>query len=160
MAFDMKQLRTVKHMLKISKTPKGMPSVYNRFEDKIFVRFGCFYTSNGYSLISVNWDEYEHAGDEEWLELTRFMDNAGKLIKFEFKPADVQFNNNIFEKQFLERVEMSDTLPVNARLLRDVLYIFQINDIAPIMFHDGARWELSGHNRDVSIRAIVMGVRR
>lgn len=160
MAFDMKQLRTVKHMLKISKTPKGMASVYNCFEDKIFVRFGRFYTSNGYSLISINWDEYEHAGDEEWLELTRFADNEGKLIKFEFKPADVQFNNNIFEKQFLERVEMIDTLPVNPRLLRDVLYIFQLNDIAPIMLHDGARWELSGHNRDVSIRAIVMGVRR
>lgn len=165
MAFDTKQLRTCKELVKLSKAPryiaKGAHSYAHFAEGKIFVRFGCFYATNSYVLACVQWPEYEHAGDEEWMELSRFMDNDGKLTKFEFEPCEKQRANDFFDKHFINRViDNSESLPFNARLMRDALMLFQINDIAPIMYNDGTRWELSGHNEDVSIKVILMGVRK
>ena len=164
MAFDTKQLRTCKELMKLSKAPRYIiksAHSHARFaEGKIFVRFGRFYATNSYVLACVQWPEYEHAGDEEWMELSRFMDNDGKLVKFEFEPCEKQCANDFFDKYFIEKLDYSDNLPVNAHLLRDALMLFQINDIAPILYQDGTRWELSGHNKDISIKAIVMGTRK
>lgn len=160
MAFDMKQLRTCKELMKLSKIPRYIKSSYNPMGENIYVRFGQFYATNGYTLVSVEWDEYHHAGDEEWETLSRFMDNAGKLVPFEFEPCERQFSNDFFERFFIGKADYSEQLPFNAHLMRDVLNVFQINDITPIMVQDGAKWQLSGHNKDVSIKAIVMGVRK
>lgn len=160
MTFGMAQLRTCKELLKISKAPRYMEGAYNSFEGKIFVRFGRFYATNAFALVCVEWDDYQHAGDEEWCELSRFMDNEGKLIKFEFEPSERQFSNDFFERQFMNRVNFADLLPVNPKLLASVLKIFEVNDLMPIMVQDGTKWQLSAHNKDVNIKAIVMGIRR
>lgn len=160
MAFDMKQLRTCKELMKLSKIPRYIKSSYNPMGENIYVRFGRFYVTNGYSLVCVEWDEYQHAGDDEWKVLSRFMDNNGKLIPFEFETAEKQRANDILSKLFVEKVDYSNQVPVNARLLRDVLKVFEINDLTPIIVHDDSRYELSAHNKDMSIRALVMGLRR
>lgn len=156
MAFDKKQLRTCKQLLTISKPIKGLHS-NAIFENTIFVRFGRFYVTNNYVLASVEWSEYEHAGDDEWCTLSRFEDN-GKLIRFEFETCEHQRANDFFDKHFMTRVDYTEDLPVNPKIFASALKLFEINDLTPIMVHDGARWELSAHNRDVSIKAIVMGV--
>ena len=160
MAFDTKQLRTCKELMKLSKTPKYMKSSMNPMGNNICVRFGQFYVTNSFSLVCVEWDEYQHAGDDEWKVLSRFMDNDGKLIPFEFETAEKQWANDIFSRMFIEKVDYSNTLQVNAHLLCDVLKVFVINDLKPIIVQDGSRYELSAHDKDVSIRAIVMGLRR
>lgn len=160
MAFDMKQLRTCKELMKLSKIPKYMKSSYNPMGENIYVRFGQFYVTNSFSLVCVEWDEYQHAGDDEWKVLSRFMDNGGKLIPFEFETAEKQRANDIFSRMFMEKVDFSEPLPVNPHLLRDVLKVFEINGLAPIMAQDDSKWELAAHNDDVSIKAIVMGIRR
>ena len=160
MAFDTKQLRTCKELMKLSKTPKYMKSSMTPMGINIYVRFGQFYVTNSFSLVCVEWDEYQHAGDDEWKVLSRFMDNDGKLIPFEFETAEKQRANDIFSRMFIEKVDYSNTLQVNAHLLCDVLKVFVINDLTPIIVQDGSRYELSAHNKDVSIRAIVMGLRR
>lgn len=159
MAFDSKQLRTCKQLMKLTKPIRGLKSSAS-LVDKIFVRFGRFYVTNSYVVVSVNWKEYEHAGDEEWLILSRFMDNDGKLIPFEFEPCEMQRANDFFERHFLKHVDFSEYLPVNPKLLSSVLKVFEINELTPVMVQDGAKWELSAHNKDVSIKAIVMGIRR
>ena len=160
MAFNMKQLRTCKELMKLSKIPRYMKSSYNPMGERIYVRFGQFYVTNSYVIVCVEWDEYQHAGDDEWKVLSRFMDNAGKLIPFEFEASEMQRANDIFSRMFIKKVDYSNQLPVNAHLLRDVLKVFEINDLTPIIVQDGSRYELSAHNNEVSIKALVMGLRR
>ena len=160
MAFDTKQLKTCKELMKLSKTPRYIKSSMNPMGNNIYVRFGQFYVTNSFSLVCVEWDEYQHAGDDEWKVLSRFMDNDGKLIPFEFETAEKQRANDIFSRMFMEKVDFSEPLPVNPHLLRDVLKVFEINGLAPIMAQDDSKWELAAHNDDVSIKAIVIGLRR
>ena len=101
MAFDTKQLRTCKELMKLSKIPSYiMRGGHHAIEDTIYVRFGRFYVSNAYTLVCVEWDEYQHAGDDEWQKVSQFMDNAGKLVPFEFEPCERQFANDYFERFF------------------------------------------------------------
>lgn len=163
MAFDTKQLRTCKELVKLSKVPRYLAKhgayAPRTHEGKIYVRYGQFYVTNNFSLVRVDWPEYQHAGDEEWVTLSRFMDNDGRLCEFEFESANI-IDTRYFAKHFIDRVDFSENPPVNAHLLRDVLNIFQINDLAPILACDSSKWELIAHNKDVSIKALVMGIRR
>lgn len=161
MAFDIKQLRTCKELVKLSKVPRYLITSFNPMGEHIYVRFGRFYVTNSYSIVMVEWPEYLHVGDDEWKVLSRFADNEGKLlIPFEFETAERQRANDIFEKMFIECVDYSEQVPINAHLLRDVLKVFEINDIPPVIAHDGTKYELAAHNKDVSIKAVIMGLRR
>ena len=157
MAFDTKQLRTCKELVKLSKMPKWLGR-YNRFENRIFVRFGQFYVTNEYVLARVEWDEYAHAGDDEWQELTRFMDDDGKLIPFEFEPCEKQWSNDYFSRMFIKKLD-NEQFGIDPRLLKGVLNLFNINGINPVIVSGEGKYELSGHNKDVSIKALVMGAR-
>ncbi len=165
MAFDKRQLQTCKQLEQLLKVPQGVEKSHRFHSDRlknILVRFGRFYATNYYSLVRVEWNEYQHAGDYEWQVLKRYADDEGKLLfKFELKPMDNPFvNDDIFEKQFLDCIEVNEPLEVNPALLINVLKVFKINRLTPIIVHDGTRYELSAHNDDVSIKAIVMGIRR
>ena len=163
MAYDKKQLRTFKELVKLSNTPRYMKGVsYNRFTGRILARFGRLYVTNGYSLIMVEYPEFSDFGQDEWCEVTKYVDVNGNMIKPELKPCERQYSNTIFEQLFIEPGDYKQVcdLPVNAHLLRDVLNVFQINDLTPIIANDGLRYELSAHNNDVSIKAAVIGYRR
>lgn len=164
MAFNKRQLQTCKQLERLLKVPQGVERSW-RFHSgrlkNIFVRFGRFYATNVYSLVGVEWNEYQHVGDDDWQVLKRYADDDGYLIPFEFEPMENPFvNDDIFEKQFINRIEVNETLEVNPTLLINVLKVFKINDLTPIILHDDSRYELSAHNNDISIRAIVMGMRR
>lgn len=166
MAYDKKMLRTCKCLEKLCKPPKYITGGNKALEieclQNVFVRFGRFYATNQYSLVSVNWPEYEHVGDECWMTLCQYTDDDGNLlIPFICVEMEKPFTDNgIFEKQFVERCDYSKYLPFNPRLMRDVLEIFQVNGLSPIIVQDDSRYELSAHNKDVSINAIVMGEKR
>lgn len=49
MAFDTKQLRTCKELMKLSKIPIYMKSSYNLMGENIYVRFSRFYVTNSFS---------------------------------------------------------------------------------------------------------------
>lgn len=162
MAYDKKMLRTCKCLEKLCKPPKYInrgKSYYNERIRKVNVRFGRFYATNDYALVCVEWPEYEHAGDECWMTLHEYTDGEGNLlIPFVCKEMEQPFSDNkIFERCFIERCDYSEPLPVNPRLMRDVLEIFQVNGLSPVIVHDGARYELLAHSKDVSIKAVVMG---
>ena len=163
MAFDKKQLRTFKELSKLSNSPRYMKGVsYNRFSGRILARFGRLYVTNGYSLVMVEYPEFNDFGNDEWCEVTKYVDANGNMIKPELKPCEHQYSDRIMEQHFIEPADPKQVcdLPVNAHLLRDVLNVFQINGLTPIIVNDGTRYELSAHNKDVSIKAIVMGLKR
>lgn len=163
MARDKKQLRTFKELVKLSNTPRYMKEVsYNRFSGRILARFGRLYVTNGYSIVMVEYPEFSDFGNDEWCEVTKYVDVNGNMIKPELEPCEQQYSNTIMEQHFIEPADPKQVcdLSVNAHLLRDVLNVFQINDLTPIIVNDGMRYELSAHNKDVSIKAVVMGLRR
>lgn len=161
MAFDKKRQRTFKELVKLTKTPRYMKSSYNPLGEHVFARFGRFYATNSYVLVYVEYPEFEHIADDEWMVLERFEDENGKLLETpELAPAEKQFKKEMFEQYFInDMCKPNENPPVDARLLMDALNIFKINGLAPNIFSDGQRYELSAHNKDVSIKALVMGLR-
>ena len=158
---EKKRLRTLKELQKISNNPRYMVGFYNPNEGNIYVRFGQFYAGNCYVVVMCEWADKLHEGDEAWQILTGFEGDD-----FEYEPCDRDLPNDYFKKFFFHPSCADFSWPdhnvqpkFNARLMREVLNVFQINDIAPNMVTDGAKFELSGHNDDVSIQAIVMGMR-
>lgn len=162
MAFDSKQLRTCKQLWKIA---TAYDKYYKRSDrlKGIFVRFGRFYATNSFCLVYVEWPEYQHEGDEQWMTLTPygFLDENNHLKKFELEPMYNEFNtNDIFEKQFIQNYNEAGNCPVDPKLMEMVLNVFEINGLSPIIYCDGARYELSAHSKDISVKAVVMGKRR
>lgn len=159
MAFDTKQLKTCRELLRVTHLPCRLGITRDRFLDRVFVRFGRFYVTNEAVLVSVEWPEYEHAGDYCWHILKRFEDDDGKLIPFEIEemPHPAFSNDRIFEDHFTMKPNCGESTPIDPTLLKSVLKLFEINRISPIICHDDRKIELTGHNRDVCIRAVVMG---
>lgn len=160
MAFDKKRQRTFKALIKLTKTPCYMNG-YNSLGEYVFARFGRFYATNGFVLVYVEYPEFEHIADDKWMILKRFEDVNGKLLETpELAPAEKQYRRDMFERFFInDMCKPNENPPVNAHLLMDVLNVFKINGLAPVMYSDGSRYELSAHNKDVSIKAVVMGLR-
>lgn len=162
MAFDTKQLKTCKALWKIA-------TAYDRYYTRsdrlkgIFVRFGRFYATNAFCLVYVEWPEYQHEGDDEWMTLSPhgFLDENNHLKKFELKPMENAFKtNDVFEVAFIQNYNETDSCPVDPRLLKLVLDVFEVNGLSPIIYCDGTRYELSAHDKDISVKALVMGKRR
>lgn len=156
---EKKRLRTLKELQKISHNPRYMDGFYNPNEDNIYVRFGQFYAGNCYAVVVCEWADKLHDGDEAWMVLKGFEGD-----EFEYEPCDRNLPDCYFKRFFFTPSSFSwpdhNVQPkFNARLMREVLNVFQINGIAPNMVTDGSKFEFSGHNDDVSIQAIVMGMR-
>lgn len=156
---EKKRLRTLKELQKISRNPWYMDDFYNLNEDNIYVRFGQFYAGNCYAVVMCEWADKQHEGDEAWMILKGFEGD-----EFEYEPCDRNLPDCYFKRFFFTPSSFSwpdhNVQPkFNARLMREVLNVFQINGIAPNMVTDGSKFEFSGHNDDVSIQAIVMGMR-
>lgn len=162
MTFDKKRQRTFKELVKLTKTPRYMKSSYNPLGEHVFARFGRFYATNAYILVRVDYPEFEHVADDEWMVLERFEDANGNLLETpELVPAEKQFKRDMFEQFFIDDMCAPNQNPrVDARLFMDALNVFKINGLAPNVFSDGSCYELSAHNKEVSINAVVMGLRR
>lgn len=162
MAFDSKQLRTCKELWKIAVAYDKYYKRNDRLKG-IFVRFGRFYATNSFCLVYVEWPEYQHEGDEQWMTLSPygFLDENNRLKKFELQVLENPFvANDIFEQNFIHNYNDTGSCSVDPKLMKMVLNVFEINDLCPIIYCDGTRYELSAHSIDISIKAIVMGKRR
>ena len=113
----------------------------------------------------VEYPEFARFGDDEWLQLVKFEDLDTKMILEtpEFEAVERSMPKEIFERHFIEPAngipEIKNGLKVDPQSLRTVLEVFQINELKPMMYTDEIRWDLSAHNHDVSIKAIVMGAK-
>lgn len=162
MAFDTKQLKTFDWLQKLGmKKVPGLKSAYNPYESYIFVRFGRFYATNGYILASMEWPEYEHAGDEGWCVIDDYKDGKGRLL------SPVTFSNpricglmrdREFEDQFIRLWDTQDAGPYNPRLVSECMKPFIINNIMPYIVIGANKLEFTGHDKDVSIRVVMMGL--
>lgn len=163
MAFGTKQLKTLDWMQHLGgRRYPGIKGAYNPYDQYIFVRFGRFYATNGYILASVEWSEYEHAGDEGWRVIDDYKDGKGRLlspITFANPQICDTMRDRIFEDQFIRQYDHSDCGPYNPRLVSECMKPFTINNIMPIIIIGTNKLEFAGHDKDVSIRVLMMGLK-
>lgn len=162
MAFDTKRLRTIKWLDKLSsKRITGLKDAYNSYKGVVLARFGRLYAQNGYILASIEYNELYHTGDDQWLKIARYVDDDGKHIEdIEFENAFPHPNNDrIFEDFFiaLNMLRYDSTVTFNPYLIAECMMPFKINDISPTIWQRDHYLEFTGHNKDVSIRVLMIG---
>ena len=165
MAFDTKRHKTLKWLQRLSeKKIIGIKKAYNPYKGVVLCRFGPLYVTNGYILAQVDYPEFEHVSDDNWMQLVEFEDgNKIHLADPIFEEAyQHPSNNDLFAKAFISTtgIEYDCTQPFNPRLISECMKPFIINGISPVIAQSGERLEFSGHNREVSIRVLTMGERK
>ena len=160
MSYDTKRLKMFKWLedLALSRAvyAKGVTGL-----DGIHVFSGNIYASNGIVLAKVNYPEFEDLSEDVWSTVECYADSKGYLL---FEPLVVEKakqpkNNRWLDEMFLNSV-YPEEFPFNPRVMKDALKPFEIHGINPILAVGNGKAELAGHNREVSIRVLMMGVRR
>ena len=163
MAYDAKRLKMFKWLEGIAQQKarysKGRT---NGMMQSIFTIHGNLYATNGILLAEVEFPEFAHISDDGWRKVVSYCDEQGWHTEYPKLAEPVyEFRERIFADQFIgNRVkEPMIEYKFNPAVMDDALKPFKIYGIAPIMTTDGYRCELSGHNDDVSIRVLFMGLR-
>ena len=151
MAYDNKRLKTF----------KWLESVQKDYHFPLMIYSGSIYAANEIMIAKVDYPEFYHLSDFEWCEITHYTDDDGYLLKMpEIEVMKRQFHNNrYFDDMFCQywhRLECA----LDPKYMRKALKPFEINNIHPNMVVNTDRIELSGHNHDVSIRVMFMGVNK
>lgn len=162
MANDSKKLRTMKWLQKISSSKNN-----REFLKYVFAHLGKFFATDTYILACVEYPEHNGAGFDQWDTIERFTDDSGYLLQdFEYvkcvgKPLD-----------WLERLESLFPHPrdyahtwdeqpsIDSKKLALAMKGFEINDIPMHMAFTPEKLVISGHNKDVSISVVMMGIVR
>ena len=161
MAFDKKRLHTFQWLDNLAKCKARYADKFPRHPD-IMVYSGSLYATDGTVLAKVDYPEFYHLSDCEWSKVIRcFANDEGKLLEIpDIELMDRQYSNNrIFDDMFIKSWHRFDCC-VNPLVMKNCLKPFEINSILPNVCTDERKIELLGHNDDVSIRVLMMGVRR
>lgn len=157
MAFDKKRLKTFDYLSTLHN--KKYRTYYYMPFDYIYVYCGSLYATNGVVLVKVDYPEFEHLSDYEWSVIKEYK-NVGEILletpvieKYSRQLPNDYFDNLFFDIQDIYR------LNVQPAVLKDMLKPFEINNINPSISFDATRLMLTGHNKDVSIKALGMGCR-
>lgn len=166
MAHDMKKLKTLKWLEKLSsKRITGLREPMNPYRYNVFARFGRFYATNGYILAYVEYPEHIRAGEDEWEAIAHYQDDKGYLLpEIEYYKPEIcdRMRDRIFEDVFIKSIALNwdSSQAFNPALIAECMQPFKINGICPSMAMLGERLEFAGHNKDISIKALVIGVRK
>lgn len=166
MAHDMKKLKTLKWLEKLSsKRITGLDEPMNPYRQNVFARFGRFYATNGYILADVEYPEHTHDADDEWQAIAHYQDDKGYLLPTVeyFKPEICdRMRDRVFEDMFIKSIALDwdSSQAFNPALIAECMQPFKINGICPSMAMLGDRLEFAGHNKDVSIKVLMIGVRK
>lgn len=163
MAHDMKKLKTLRWLEKLSsKRIAGLNKLMNPYERNVFARFGRFYATNGYILAYVEYPEHLHDADYEWLAVAHYQDDRQYLLpKIEYYKPEIcdRMRDRVFDDMFIKPVSLhwDSSQAFNPALIAECMQPFKINYISPSMAMMGEKLEFAGHNKDVSIKVLVMG---
>lgn len=159
MAFDTKRMKTFQWLFDIAEKDRKYCDKYRNLKE-IYVYCGSLYATNHIVLAKVDYPEFEHLSDYVWSKVTRFCDSRAILLKEpEIEVLDQQFkNSDIFDRFFTNEFHPLE-YAINPMVLKDGLKGFEINGINPVIYTSENMVFLMGHNKDVSIRVCMMGVR-
>ena len=154
MAFDTKRLKTFKWLDDLAKNSR-----HSRMQN-VLARFGSLYATNDIVLAKINYPEFEHIGDFEWLQIVHYLDADGNLLEAPTaKRLDDQFKDDRFLDHFFDDKFAALEYSIDPKVLKTGLKVFEINRINPVIYTSQDKLFLMGHNKDVSIRVCMMGAR-
>lgn len=158
MAFDSKRFRMFKWLDKVANT-QGHVMPYNH----IYTIYGSLYATSGIILARIDYPEFEHIHDDGiWRVVLEYQDENGKHLDYPmFGPAVPQMRSRIFDDQFIgPELQYICTQAYDAKYIAECMYPFKLYGIHPTIAHDGPKLEFTGHNREVSMKVLMMGVTR
>lgn len=162
--YDKRKLRTIDHLVNVvSKRPVGKTVYTNhRFFNSVFARFGEWFATNGYILACVEYRDEIVTGQFEWQKLGAYKVNGKLLHPIEWEDSEYPKRDRYFSDMFIapNALHYEWGIPFDPKLISDALKLFSINDLKPIFAFQDEKLELSAHNREVSIRILVMGMRK
>lgn len=165
MAFDDKRLKMMKWLEHIAKENVGYAkSVYRSFTD-ILTIYGSLYATNGIILAEIQYPEFEHISDNDFfMYVTRYSeykDGAWYLLEYpELAEYERELRPRIFTDMFPDRNFYDEGFAFDTKVMKDALKPFEIYELNPYMCIDGYKCELAAHNKEVSMRVLLMGVKR
>lgn len=161
MAYDQKRLRMFKWLEHIAtQHAQYMGKIYPTRFTNILTIYGSMYATNGIILAQVDYPEFEHVSDYGWMKVVSFTDENGFLTE---TPELAEFGQDMREKYFSDLFikvceDFENGFAFNPKVFKDALKPFEIYRLNPVMYVSGGKCELSAHNKDVSIRVLLMGV--
>ena len=165
MTFDTKRLKTCKWLEKIATSKARIMSrkpAFNTF-NRVYTIYGRLYATNNYILAEISYPEFEHISDEGWLQVESWFEESGNLAPLP-KLIEVQRENpmreRLFSDMFANTIHYEQSCKWDPYLIAEAMQPFKINDIAPNMYFNNEKLCLAGHNKDVSIRVLLVARER
>lgn len=162
MAFDDKRLKMMKWLEHIAKDNVSYAKgCYRSFTD-ILTIYGRLYATNGIILAEIQYPEFEHISDNDFfMYVTRYKDDDGYLLEYpELAEYERKLRPRIFVDMFPDAHFYDSGFKFDTKVIKDALKPFEIYKLSPSMCIDGDRCMLSAHDKDVSMRVLLMGVKR
>lgn len=159
---DKKQERMYKYLQTLASTIPGYLKRrhlvnYNPYKD-VYCRFGRMYATNGFMIACVEYPDMvkDRFGEYCW-ETIEIRDG-----EFHGTESETPDKDDIFERFFPYPTEVDFDMeaPFKSKLMIDALKPFAIYDLNVTIHQAGHYLMFSGHDKDVSIKTVLMGVRK
>lgn len=155
------KLKTYRYLIDLSnKHIRGLKN-YWFYRGLVLCRYGRLYATNDYVLVSIDFPELEHVADYEWMQLAEYQTLTGEPLDMpEFEPCEKKnMRDMVFEDLFIHPTSFhyDPSVSYNPQLVKLCLKPFEIWGINPGISLRDAALEFTGHDENVSIRALMMG---
>lgn len=159
-----KHLQTFKWLDSLSaRPPKGLKACPNPYRDHIMVRYGRFYSTNGYVIACAEWDDkrYLHLASLNWETVSRFMDDNGRPLDM---PETIKHwfahepSSDALECYFPEpkSTKHSNSIVFTPSVFMQALRGFDINGLNPSVCFTDTMALFTGHNREINLKVACM----
>ena len=160
MAFDTKRGRVLQWLDKLAEGNARYCKPLTSHPRSILTLYGRLYATNAIILAEVQYPEFEHISDYGWMKVDSFFDDNGYYLEFPtLAEPDYVYHDKYLSDMFIDKIVPTVDFKFDVRVMKDALKPFEIYGIKPNMVISDSKCELTGHNKDVSMRVMMMGVR-
>ena len=163
MAHDAKRGKMFKWLLDTAHNKrKYAKAVYNGIND-IYTIYGRLYATNGILLAEIQYPEFEHLSDDGWMVVDEIVGDDGYYLETPKVHQSLRnWDDRYLSKMFFHPAELETggVLLFNPVVMKDALKPFEFYNINPTLVITDYKAELTGHDNEVSIRIMFMGVRK
>lgn len=161
MAYDDKQLKTFKWLQDLASNRHAYAKDFINSAPYIYVYCESIYATDNIILAEVSYNYPNAYTNYEWGKIEQFTDAGGFLLE---EPVvtilERQFNDHRFFSRFFDTECSYPDCVFNPKVVKQALKVFEINKVAPVICSVENGLCFMGHNHDISIRVLAMGMRR
>lgn len=160
MAYDGKRLKTFKWLEKLAENKAAYSKTCYNSNPHILTCYGRLYATNGIILAEIEYPEFEHISDYGFMRVESYTDDKGYLLETPKLAEPVRnYRDDMFRDMFNQELNHEQPFKADPVVMADVLYPFKVYGIPAYQYLMGDRCMFTGHNKDVSMRVLMMGMR-